>query len=343
MPLAMAASSWSSARVYSLDINVLMVVAVIGAVALGEWFEAAAVVWLFGLAQELEWFSLERARNAIRSLMAVAPAVARVRRDGQLREVPVADVRIGDVLLVKPGERMPVDGVIVDGESAFDESPVTGESWPVEKAPGDDVFAGTINGTGSIDVAARRLASDSTIARIIHLVEHAQRQRAHGRVERADAVEAGQERDGPGISPGDGGLAFGDAKAHVAEGILHPGILAAQDDLRPLERLPPTVPRVVRPPAAVRLLRRQQVPLDLGSDGAEPCARVLGEVPNDAQDDVLLSLPQRGEHDHLTPALPGEEGDVALLQEPVEHPGCRKPLHPDRIVDNRSRPMEGDT
>ncbi len=110
--------------------------------------------------------------------MAIAPPMARVRRDGVLREVPVADVRIGDLLVVNPGERMPVDGVIVAGESAFDESPVTGESWPVEKAPGDDVFAGTINGTGAIDVAARRLAADSTIARIIHLVEHAQKQRA---------------------------------------------------------------------------------------------------------------------------------------------------------------------
>jgi Cd2+/Zn2+-exporting ATPase len=173
-----ARRAWTSARRLVLDINVLMVVAVAGAVALGEWFEAASVVWLFGVAQELEWFSLERARDAISALMAVAPARARVRREGAVREVPAADVRVDDVLVVHPGERMPVDGVIVAGQSAFDESPVTGESWPVEKAPGDSVFAGTINGTGSLDVRATRLASDSTIARIIHLVEHAQRQRA---------------------------------------------------------------------------------------------------------------------------------------------------------------------
>jgi Cd2+/Zn2+-exporting ATPase len=173
-----ARRAWTSLRRRVLDINVLMVVAVGGAVALGEWFEAAAVVWLFGVAQELEWFSLERARHAIRSLMAIAPAMANVKRDGVVRQLPVADVRIGDLLVVKPGDRMPVDGVIVAGDSAFDESPVTGESWPVEKGPGEDVYAGTINGTGALDVEARRLASDSTIARIIHLVEQAQRQRA---------------------------------------------------------------------------------------------------------------------------------------------------------------------
>jgi len=175
---APARRAWTSARARVLDINVLMVVAVLGASALGEWFEAATVVWLFGVAQELEWLSMARARQAIRSLMAIAPATATVRRGGVDRLVPVADVKVGDLLIVRPGDRMPVDGVIVAGESAFDESPVTGESWPVEKAPGDLVFAGTINGTGSIDVTASRLAADSTIARIIQMVEHAQRQRA---------------------------------------------------------------------------------------------------------------------------------------------------------------------
>ena len=173
-----ATRAWTSARRRVLDINVLMVIAVAGAAALGEWFEAATVVWLFGLAQQLELISMERARQAIRSLMAVAPAVARVRRGGEVREIPAADVAIGDILTLRPGDRLPVDGVIDAGESAFDESPVTGESRPVEKGPGDSVFAGTINGTGSIDVTATRPASDSTIARIIHMVEHAQRQRA---------------------------------------------------------------------------------------------------------------------------------------------------------------------
>lgn len=173
-----AKRAWTSLQKRVLDINVLMVIAVVGAAALGDWLEAATVVWLFGVAQEIEWFSLERARHAIRSLMAIAPAKATVRRQGVLQELPVADVRVGDHVIVKPGERMPVDGVIIEGESAFDESPVTGESWPVEKGPGQDVFAGTINGTGALDVAVRRVAADSTISRIIHLVEHAQRQRA---------------------------------------------------------------------------------------------------------------------------------------------------------------------
>ena len=173
-----AKRAWTSVTKRVLDINVLMVIAVIGAVALGEWFEAATVVWLFGVAQEIEFFSLERARHAIRSLMAIAPAKATVLRHGHQHELPIEEVRVGDHVIVKPGERMPVDGVILAGESAFDESPVTGESWPVEKGPGQDVYAGTINGTGSLDVAVRRVAADSTIARIIHLVEHAQRQRA---------------------------------------------------------------------------------------------------------------------------------------------------------------------
>jgi Cd2+/Zn2+-exporting ATPase len=173
-----ARRAWSAAKRRVLDINVLMVIAVLGAGALGEWFEAASVVWLFGVAQELEWLSMERARRAIRSLMSLAPPAARVRRAGVEHVIPVEQVRVGDLVIVKPGERMPVDGIIVAGESAFDESPITGESWPVEKGADDEVFAGTINGTGALEVAARRPASDSTIARIIHLVEDAQRRRA---------------------------------------------------------------------------------------------------------------------------------------------------------------------
>jgi Cd2+/Zn2+-exporting ATPase len=173
-----ARRAWRSGTKRVLDINVLMVIAVVGAAALGEWVEAAAVVWLFGVAQELEWFSMARARQSIRTLMAVAPATAMVRRDGREQCLPVDDVRVGDLVIVRPGERIPIDGVIVAGESACDESAVTGEPWPVEKSPGADVYAGTINGTGAIDVAVRRVAADSTIARIIHLVEHAQRERA---------------------------------------------------------------------------------------------------------------------------------------------------------------------
>ena len=131
-----ARRAWTSIRRAVLDINVLMVVAVAGAAALGEWFEAAAVVWLFGVAQQLELISMERARQAIRSLMVIAPASALVRRDGKPVQIPASDVEVGDVLMLRPGDRLPVDGIIASGESAFDESPVTGESRPIEKDPG---------------------------------------------------------------------------------------------------------------------------------------------------------------------------------------------------------------
>jgi Cd2+/Zn2+-exporting ATPase len=173
-----AERAWRSLGTRALDINVLMLIAVVGAGALGEWFEAAAVVWLFGVAQLLEVLSMDRARRAIRSLMEVAPAQALVLRAGREVILPAIEVRVGDILILRPGDRAPVDGVIHLGESAFDESPVTGESRPIEKSPGDPVYAGTINGTGAIEVEATRVAADSTIARIIHLVEHAQKQRA---------------------------------------------------------------------------------------------------------------------------------------------------------------------
>ena len=161
-----------------LDINVLMVIAVIGAALLDEWFEAAAVVWLFGIAQWLEARSLDRARRAIRRLMTLAPDSALVRRGDQELDLPVAEVVPGDILIIRPGGRVPVDGVVVRGTSALDQSPVTGESWPVEKVAGDLVFAATINGAGVIEVRATHRATDSTLARIIHLVEKAEGQRA---------------------------------------------------------------------------------------------------------------------------------------------------------------------
>jgi Cd2+/Zn2+-exporting ATPase len=173
-----AARAWRSVRGGVLDINVLMVIAVAGAIALGDWIEAASVVWLFALSQQLESLSLTRARRAIRSMMAVAPSQALVRRGGRESQMLADDVRPGDVVIVRPGERVPVDGLVVAGTSAVDQAPVTGESWPVEKVAGDQIFAGTINGTGAIEVEALRPASDSAIARIIRLVEHAQAERA---------------------------------------------------------------------------------------------------------------------------------------------------------------------
>lgn len=167
-----------SLRTFTLDINVLMVIAVAGAALLGDWLEAASVVWLFGIAQWLEARSMNRARRAIRSLVTMAPSTAVVLRHGAETSTPVTDVRVGDVVIVRPGERVPVDGVVLRGESAIDQSSVTGESWPIDKGPGDDVFAGTLNGTGAIDVETTRPSSDSTLARIVHLVEEAQSRRA---------------------------------------------------------------------------------------------------------------------------------------------------------------------
>ena len=161
-----------------LDIYVLMAVAVIGAMALGEWSEAASVVFLFSLAQLLESRAMDRARGAIRALMDLTPAEAIVRRDGGDLRLPVDDVIAGDTIVVRPGEKVPLDGRVFAGESYVNQAPVTGESLPVEKGPGDEVFAGTINGRGALDVLVTRLRRDSTLARIIHLVERAQAQRA---------------------------------------------------------------------------------------------------------------------------------------------------------------------
>ena len=170
--------AWTSLTSRVLDINVLMMVAVAGAIALGEWSEGASVVFLFALAQVLEARAMERARGAIRSLMDLAPVEALVVRDRGLVRLPVDEVRVGDRVIVRPGEKVPLDGRVADGQSHVNQAPVTGESLPVEKAAGDDVFAGTINGRGALEVEVTRLRRDSTLARIIHLVEQAQSQRA---------------------------------------------------------------------------------------------------------------------------------------------------------------------
>jgi Cd2+/Zn2+-exporting ATPase len=173
-----ARRSLASVRAGLLDINVLMLVAVVGAMALGQWSEGASVVFLFALAQLLETRAMERARGAIRALMDLAPAEATVRRGDAEVVAPVDDVRVGDVVIVRPGEKIPLDGTLVAGDSHVNQAPVTGESLPVEKKRGDEVFAGTINGRGAIEIAVTRLRGDSTLAHIIHLVERAQAQRA---------------------------------------------------------------------------------------------------------------------------------------------------------------------
>ena len=173
-----ARRAFSAARTLSLDINVLMLTAVAGAVAIGEWFEAGTVVFLFALAQLLESRSMDRTRGAIRALMDLAPVEALVRSDSQERRVSVDEVRVGDVVVIRPGEKVPLDGWVVAGESHVNQAPVTGESLPVQKCSGDDVLAGTINGHGALEVEVTRLRRDTTLARIIHLVERAQAQRA---------------------------------------------------------------------------------------------------------------------------------------------------------------------
>ena len=169
-----------AARSLALDINVLMLVAVAGAMVLGEWGEGASVVFLFALAQLLEARAMDRARGAISALMDLAPADALVRdaASGELRKLAVDAIAIGDIVVVRPGEKIPLDGCVTAGESHVNQAPVTGESLPVEKRPDDDVYAGTINGRGSLDVRVTRLRGDSTLARIIELVERAQAQRA---------------------------------------------------------------------------------------------------------------------------------------------------------------------
>ena len=170
--------AWVSIRARVLDINVLMLVAVAGAMALGEWSEGASVVFLFALAQVLEARAMARARGAIRALMDLAPAEALVRRGSVEQRMPVDDVAVGDLIVVRPGEKIPLDGRVVAGESYVNQAPVTGESLPVEKVRGAEVFAGTINGRGALDVEVTRYRRDSTLARIVHLVERAQSQRA---------------------------------------------------------------------------------------------------------------------------------------------------------------------
>ncbi len=162
----------------TLDINFLMLVAALGAVALGEWFEGAMVIFLFAVGNTLESVTAEKARRAISALAELLPRRAVVLREGQEVEVFIEEVQPGEVILVKPGERIPLDGEILEGTSWVDQSALTGESIPVEKLPGDSVLAGSLNGYGALKVRVTRSASVSSIARIVELVEQAQAQKA---------------------------------------------------------------------------------------------------------------------------------------------------------------------
>ena len=166
------------ARQGALDMNALMTVAVLGAMAIGEWGEGAATVVLFSLAQLLEARSLERARRAISGLLSLAPETALVYRGGGEERVAAAQVARGELMIVGPGERFALDGVVESGTSAVDQSPLTGESQPVAKAPGDAVMAGSINGSAALGVRVTRPAAETTLARILRRVEEAQSSRA---------------------------------------------------------------------------------------------------------------------------------------------------------------------
>lgn len=169
----------SALRHGQLNINALMSVAVIGAFLIGQWPEAAMVMALYSLAELIEARSVERARNAIASLLSLSPPQAEVRQaDGRWTLVDAQAVPLGATVRVKPGERLALDGRVLAGRSAVDQSPITGESIPVDKEPGDDLFAGTINQSGSLEFEVTQLASDTVLARIIHAVEEAQSERA---------------------------------------------------------------------------------------------------------------------------------------------------------------------
>jgi Cd2+/Zn2+-exporting ATPase len=183
--LAIVAGGWFVApkALYAVqrlrpDMNLLMTIAVIGAIGIGEWFEAATVSFLFALSLALEAWSVGRARRAIEALMDLAPPIARLLENGSAREVSPDSVPIGARLLVKPGEKIPLDGVVVRGVSAVNQAPITGESVPVTKEVGAQVFAGTINGDGALELESTRPASDTTLAHIIRMVGEASSRRA---------------------------------------------------------------------------------------------------------------------------------------------------------------------
>ena len=174
-----------------LNINALMTVAVSGAFVIGQWPEAAMVMALYAIAEAIEARAVDRARNAIKDLLAMVPEEATQRQpDGSWATVPVAAISLGAMLRVRPGERVPMDGLLRKGSTCINQAPVTGESMPVDKGVGDPVFAGTINSLGSFEFEVTALASDSTLARIIHAVEEAQATRAptQGFVDRFAAV-----------------------------------------------------------------------------------------------------------------------------------------------------------
>src|SRR5699024_10103575 len=162
----------------TFDMNTLITIAMMGAASIGEWAEGAAVVFLFGVSEVLEEYSINKARQSIHSLMDIAPNMALVREGDQLIERYVEDIQVDDIMIIKPGEKIPLDGEVLKGQTSINQAAITGESMPVYKTKGSEVFAGTLNEDGSIEVIVTKLVNDTTIAKIIHLVEEAQTEKA---------------------------------------------------------------------------------------------------------------------------------------------------------------------
>ncbi len=161
-----------------IDVNLLMILAALGAAYVGNPFEGAMLLFLFSLSNTLQTFAMGRSRKAIEKLLDLRPRVATVRRGSRLVTLPVEKLLLGDIVMVHPGERFPIDGEVMSGASAVDQSTITGESVPVQKETGDEVFASTVNGNGALEIRVTRLAQDTTLAKIVQMVEDAQSNKA---------------------------------------------------------------------------------------------------------------------------------------------------------------------
>ncbi|MZZ00275.1 heavy metal translocating P-type ATPase [Enterococcus faecalis] len=175
-----AKSGWNELRGGTLSINTLLIVAVLGAIYLGLLEEAAMLVVIFSLGELMESYAADKARDSIRALVELAPSEATVLRNGSEIRILAEEVEISDIVLVRPGEKIPVDGIVVKGKSTADQSSITGESIPVIKELGNEVFAATLNGSGALEIEVTKLAQDTTLAQIIHLVEEAQMKKGKG-------------------------------------------------------------------------------------------------------------------------------------------------------------------
>lgn len=183
--IAYAAGGWfglqsglASLRERTIDVDLLMILVAVGAALIGAPFEGALLLFLFSLSNVLQDYALNRTQNAIRALMKLRPSQARVRRGSEIMALPIEQVGLGDVFVVRPGDRLPLDGTVITGESAIDQAAITGESMPVVKQPGSPVLAGTINQNGHLEVEVTRLAEDTTLAKLIKLVSEAQAEKA---------------------------------------------------------------------------------------------------------------------------------------------------------------------